>query len=548
MIQRVAGQVVGIFAVGGIALLAACSTDATDPCGGAASLPGSLPTTGTVSLSPGEFQIFQDAAASGAVTFPAAGAAGAAYLVVGQLASSVSGDCSTFALGGQQFPPDLRAGVVRGAPSLRFHDMLRAREAVFARRAVLTGAPRTAPATRTPPPTVGTKRTFKICADLDCNTLASVAATAQAVGGNAAIFIDDTAPTNVFIPGDLDELIDAFDQVAYPIATARFGPPSDIDGNGVVMVLLTQRINRLVPKPECENAFVTGFFYGADIAPGLAPAHNNGEVFYGLLPDPAGSATQCPYSRAFVKRILPITFIHEFQHMISFNQHVLVRGGVDETLWLNEAMSHLAEELGGLHYDSLGIDSTASRYHLGNLYNAYVWMRSPSDHALVTETPPGTLEQRGAGWLFARWLADQYGPGITRTLLETSSTGAANVAAATGASFRALVGRWALGLYVNGLPAFSASPLAYSSWDFRATYASLHAQRPAEFPVNDPLRPDSGVAAALSVTGTLRAGSSAFAVSTQPAFASGFNLVFRGPGGAALETTTGPQLAVARLR
>jgi hypothetical protein len=37
-----------------------------------------------------------------------------------------------------------------------------------------------------------------------------------------------------------------------------------------------------------------------------------------------------------VQAFVPITFIHEFQHMISFNQHVLVRGGDGEVLWLNE--------------------------------------------------------------------------------------------------------------------------------------------------------------------------------------------------------------------
>ena len=33
--------------------------------------------------------------------------------------------------------------------------------------------------------------------------------------------------------------------------------------------------------------------------------------------------------------------------MISFNQHVLVRDGDAEDTWLNEGLSHYAEELGG---------------------------------------------------------------------------------------------------------------------------------------------------------------------------------------------------------
>ena len=41
---------------------------------------------------------------------------------------------------------------------------------------------------------------------------------------------------------------------------------------------------------------------------------------------------------------------HEFQHLISFNQHVLLRpGGDSEVSWLNEGMSHVTEDLVGDH-------------------------------------------------------------------------------------------------------------------------------------------------------------------------------------------------------
>ena len=48
-------------------------------------------------------------------------------------------------------------------------------------------------------------------------------------------------------------------------------------------------------------------------SPGFAPSYNNGEVFYGMVPDPSGQKS-CAYSRTFVRGILPVTFIHEFQH------------------------------------------------------------------------------------------------------------------------------------------------------------------------------------------------------------------------------------------
>ncbi len=552
MLQRVVGQSLGFIGLAALGALGACGSEPAAPCGAGASLPAAVPVTAQVSLAPGEFTLITDSAASGAVVFPAAGARGATYLVVGQLATDIAGNCSTFALGGQAAGLDLRAAPAgHVTTAMRFHDLLREREHLLAGLAALhRDGLRAAAPVRTPPPATGSRRSFKVCANISCGQLRSVGATALWVGGHAAIFVDDSVPAGGFNQADLTEIGNQFDQVIYPIDTDRFGAESDIDGNARVIVLLTHRINELVPVPGCSTSFITGFFFGADLTPGLSTQYNNGEIFYGMVPDPAGSATRCAYSRAFVKRILPTTFIHEFQHMISYNQHVLLRGGPDEVLWLNEAMSHLAEELGGLHYDSLGVDSTAQRYHLGNLFNAYIWMRDPQNNAMVTETSPGSLEERGAEWLFLRHVVDQFGPATTRALTQTSLTGAPNLAAATSNTpFRALLGRWAMAVYLSGLPGFAPpAALAYRTWDFRASFALLHSQHPQEFPVADPLQPDSGVAGAISVTGTLQAGSAAYVITTQPPTAAGFELVFRGPHGGGIATVGVPQLAVIRIR
>ena len=510
-----------------------------------------LPVSAQVSLAAGSSQVFQDTQVSGALEFPAAGPGGASYLVVGQFGTSVAatGNGTPFSLGSQAFAADLRAvPSVQRPLAQQFHDMLRQKEAEFARQGRLAGARlRTGPLLITPP-TVGDKRTFKVCGNLDCSTTKNVRATAQFVGTHAAIFLDDTIPVGGFSAADINEVGTQFDQVLYPIDTDRFGAESDIDNNGVVIVLLTHKINELVAKPSCSNSFITGFFFGGDIAPGFSTQYNNGEIFYGLVPDPAGSATMCAYSTAFVKHIIPVTFIHEFQHMISFNQHVLIRNGNDEVLWLNEAMSHLAEELGGMHYDSAGIDTTASRFYLGDLYNAYVWMRDPASNALVTETPPGSLQERGAGWLFLRWLADQYGASITRSLAQTSLTGGPNVVAVTGTPFRTLVARWAIAVYANDAPGITpASVYTYTNWKFRTIFSQLHAQDPADFPVAYPLQPDSGQGVSVTSSGTLLPGGGAYVIATQLPNSQGFQLKFRRSNGLVMPSTLAPQLAVYRL-
>ena len=527
-------------------------------CGGKDNAFAPLPVSGVVSLAPGASQTFQDTAAQGALSFPAAGANGASYLVIGQLATGVAASTGTgFTIGSQSFASDVRAPVA--APTsvaLQFHDMLRAREADFARRAALQGPMlRTGPFLITPP-AVGDQRTFKVCGDLTCATskLKNVRATAVYVGAHAAIFLDDTIPAGGFTNTDLTNVGTQFDQVLYPIDTDRFGNESDIDANGVVIVLLTHKINELVVKPQCNTSFITGFFFGGDIAPGFSTQYNNGEIFYGLVPDPAGSAQYCQYSTGFIKRIIPITFIHEFQHMISFNQHALVRGSPDdEVMWLNEGMSHLAEELAGLHYDSLGQAQTASDFFGGtlggNVYNAYVWMQDPSANALVAETPPGSLAERGAAWLFLRYLMDQFGPQLSRTLAQTSLTGAANVQAATGVPFRTLLARWAMAVYLNDAQGIAPPPpeLQYAYWNFRSVYGQLHAADPADYPIGYPLQPDSGRGVSILSSGTILPGSPAYVIATQLPSSQGFELTFRRSNGLVMPSVYAPQLVVYRL-
>lgn len=521
-------------------VLAGCSSDGTGV--------QPLPVTANVNLAPGAYSLLNGSAIAGAVEFPASDSA-REYLVIGQLATASPVNAVGFSLGGQASVAHFRLTQLAARPNeaTAFHRMLRRRGAEMARQAALLPTFR-APPVRPVPPTVGSKRTFKVCATTTCQSTKNVPATALFVGTHAAIFVDDSVPAGGFTPADLAEVGSQFDTVLYPINTDRFGAESDLDGNGVVIVLLTRQINALVPKPSCNTAFITGYFYPGDLAPGFSTQYNNGEVFYGMVPDPTGTVS-CSYSTTFVKRIIPVTFIHEFQHMISYNQHVLLRSGNDEVLWLNEAMSHLAEELGGLHYDSLNVDSTASRFVLGDLYNAGLFLANPEAVQVVAEDGNGELEERGAGWLFLRYLLDRFGPSLSRTLEQTALTGGANVQSAAGTPFETLLGRWLLALYVSDLPGFSApAELQYTSWNFRATFGSLNAQDPQNFPFAYPLRPDSGNGQSAGFTGTLGAGSGAYLRLKQFTSSPAFGLTFRGPNGGALPAAAGPQLAILRIR
>ncbi len=528
---------------------------ATAGCAGESST-GPRPIVGTVALAPGQYALYAGAQAAGPLEVPAADSAGARYLVVAQFATGVGDIGAAFALAGAApGPPTARVAAARASPprlplALRFHDNLRRLDDAAA-RASLALPPGRAPAAPAPfrgPPVLGSRRTFRVCGDVFCSGTASVSATVRVVGAHSAIYVDDSAPAQGFQTADLQRLGAQFDTALFPVDTAAFGAPSDIDANGVVLILLTPKVNALTPASECSSSYVTGYFLGADLAPATRRAYNNGEIFYGMVPDPDGSVS-CRFTVARAASLIPRTFVHEFQHMISFNQHVLVRGGTTEELWLNEGLSHLAEELAGRRLLSAGDSAGAADFFFGDLYNAFEYLSDPAGQAVVTVTVPGTLEARGGAWLFARYLVDQFGPGLTRSLDQTALVGAANVQSATGAPFATLLGRWALAIFVSDLPGVTLdAALRYRSWALRTTFASLHRQDPADYEVAFPLAPESTSAGSFSLSGSVASGSGAYLLLTRPPDAAALTLSFTTPGGRSLPGSGHPQLAIVRLR
>jgi hypothetical protein len=560
----------GVAPVALAGLVAACGDGGSNPV-----LPAC--TTGNsfaVALDSGEYLAIDPAPNSGCVAFPAnAGGQSIEYMVVPQAATGTPGITTSFRLAGDTATVAvLSAQRVGGGPALstpdRFHEFLRKAERDRSwRGAAPAGEPRPggepeAPALRTgalaPPPVVGHQREFSVCATTTCARFDKVGATAVAVGQRLAIYVDTLAPSGGLNTQDLDTLIQVFDTRLYAADTAAFGRESDIDANSVVIVLMTNVVNKLVTSTQCQNeGFVAGFFFGADIDPRFAndSRFNHGEVFYSIVADP-NATLSCAHSRDQVKRLVPVTFVHEFQHMISYNQHVLVRGGDSEELWLNEALSHFAEEVGGRTYLP-GDQTSFSRFAIGNLFNAYSYLDTTENHFLLAAEGIGSLAERGAGWLFVRYLVDQFAAdtspaarnAFTRSLVATAQVGAVNVANRTGQVFAQTVTRWALTNWVSDLPGFTApAELRYRSWAFRTTFASLHAQNATFFPKPFPLVPTESDGGGVDLSGTLRAGSGAYHRVIQAVGAQAFALQFGTASGGPLPGTAGPRLNVIRIR
>jgi len=486
------------------------------------------------------------------------------YLLVPQAATGTPGDKSSFWLRGATVAALAAPAVSAGpspqlAPAARFHEFLRESEQQLYLSNPPTIHPFTAPRVALAPPAVGDVGTFSVCSNLDCTSKATVTATAKQVGAHIAIFVDNNdAPSGGLSDADLLSLRLKFDTLLYVRDTLAFGGETDIDGNGVVIVLMTRAVNQLVSPAECSaTGVVAGYFYGADLIFGQG---NNGEIFYSLVADPSGNLS-CAHSVAQVNSLVPVTFIHEFQHMISFGQHYLKRAGAPEVLWLNEGLSHFAEEMGGRTYLPVPVPDTATfcDFVKGDLFNAGQYFGAPQAHYLLATEGIGTLAERGAMWLFVRYLVDQYaadqsiaaGDVVTRQLDQTTLTGAANVEHVTGRPFAETVAHWALANYVSDLPGFTPPlELQYKVRKFRTDYPTLSARCPApnNIPSTFPLAPATGPGDAVDLSDTLRAGSGWYLLAQQSAGSAGFTLLFSDGRGFALPDALVPRLNVIRIK
>jgi hypothetical protein len=520
--------------------LAACS-NGTGPGGGP-----SLDCTTAVAevLAVGEHRILDPNQTDACVRLPQAGPAGAEYLYVPVATAGQETDQgveadytitgSSPAAAARQLPSPLLSAFRPPLRAAAFHAMLRARERALSRSpSVALFDQGRVTGTATAKPVVGDVRTFQVCSSSACDDFVPATARARVVANRVAIFVDTLAPPGGYTVPDLAAVGTLFDDFLYPTDTTAFGRESDVDGDSVVIVLLTQRVNALSPNCTSTGSVILGYFFGADLLPRSTnnPGSNEAEIFYGLVPDPTNP--DCDISEAFARTRLPATFIHEFQHMISFNQHRLLRGGSSEDTWLNEGLSHFAEELGarrlpasacpsGSCFDDFLVD--------GDMPNAYAYLQSPEDFFLIEPgNSTGGLEERGANWLFVRWLADHFasdsvlGTDLTRRLEATSLVGASNVAAQTGVDFSVLVPEWQMANYLDDLPAFNqpGSRLRYKTWNFRQVFPDSLGQ-----PFS--LVPDNTTGSGYSQFGVLRAGSGRHVLVTQAGSAPLVDLLLSG--------------------
>jgi hypothetical protein len=524
--------------------------------------------TDPIQLAAGEF-VTQDPSQVACVRIPAAGSGGAEYVYLAVSAAPTESNTGTStpyhlvgAAEGQQ-----PTAAVRPRPRLkaaasptevqRFHGRMRSLEQTLARQPHPARAAGAARIDAKVVPALGDTRSFHVLKSADASgtsadDFVSVTATVKHVGKKVVIYLDNASPTTGgYTQTDIDQIGSLFDDQLYPIDTTAFGRESDVDGDGQVLVLLTDRVTRLA---GCSGGqVVVGFFFALDLFEGEVGS-NGSELFYGLTPDPA-----CSVDKARAVELLPGVFIHEFQHMINFNQHVLVRDGDAEDTWLNEGLSGYAEELGARQVpDARCVNSDClTQFAIGDFSNAYDFLSTLEENYLIgPATPPLPLTEYGGTWLFVRWLGDHFSGNqplasdLTRKLVQTNRTGAANVEQATGEDFPTLITQWHLANYAENFPQFAPSDdhIGYTSWPFRDIWASFNQQSPGNFPRPYPLDPDV-TSGGYATAGNLLAGSGKHVLIEQAPGDPALDFkITRSDGTTALPASAEARVAVLRIR
>ena len=332
----------------------------------------------------------------------------------------------------------------------------------------LSKEPRT-PAAGPPPmasapaavPSLGERRTFNVFRNPGDFT--EVTAVARVVGARAALFVDEAAPAGGYSLSDLQFFSDMFDQAIEPTVTGAYGETSDLDSYDRIIILFTPAVNALTPRGV--GGFIAGFFFGVDLLPSEFGS-NGGEIFYTLVPDPAGEFSD-PRPKAALLEVAPAVLGHEFQHMINFNERVLERGAEgNEAVWLSEGLAQYAEELVARWYEDNGDTESTERFRSGVRSRARRYLARPDTVSLIVSSGQGTLAERGGGVLFTMYLADRFGADVVGRLTRTTRTGVTNVEFETGTKWSVLLSDWWAASWLDGL-GVASGVLEYPTVDLR---------------------------------------------------------------------------------
>jgi len=305
-----------------------------------------------------------------------------------------------------------------------------------------------------------------------CSSYTTVRAAVRVIG-TSGIWLQDVAnpTTDSLTLADIQAASNQFDSKIYATDTRYFGNPSDVDGNGRVLVLLTKEVNK--------TSRLLGFVFAGDLFGGdpTCPSSNGAEIYYGEVPDPNNVLGTGVRQKATVVKRMPNLISHEFTHVIQFSRRLILNSGVPLASWEAEGQATLAEELvghavlgnsPGQNYDrSVAFGPAGYDWYSGAILKWMTYFGSLGSNnqaanapdlctvygsVSLTDIPCDMAAFYGASWSLQRYIADQYAasyPGgmeqLTRDWVSKypTSRGTANIGKVLGVDYDKLFARFA---------------------------------------------------------------------------------------------------------
>jgi len=244
----------------------------------------------------------------------------------------------------------------------------------------------------------------------------------------------------------LDDVVSTFDDQVYPVSVRSHGLAEDVDGDGRFSIFISSWLSRL---GDGRHA-VDGYVRVTDLDESYpAPFGNRCDMMY-----LSASLRPGPHLRTVIA--------HEYTHAVTFTRKYLRRKSdfstpIEEEGWLDEGIAHLVEDVHG--FGGTNLDHRVSAF-----------LSRPERYRLVVDDYYAADLFRGHGnrgstYLFLRWCADQHGPDLTSTLMDSPLRGVENLEAATGRKFADLYRRWSFDLFMSGLtprPSNESGSLSYA--------------------------------------------------------------------------------------
>ena len=349
---------------------------------------------------------------------------------------------------------------------------------------------------------VGDAIRLNVNASVGCSNADMRNGRVAAVGTRAVIVTDNDNPTGGYTDSEYSGILATFDTLVYPMDTAAFGAPSNISPYGKIVLFYTRAVNQLTPASA--GFTIGGFFFARDLFPKTArnglqacAASNETEMFYLLVPDPNGTVNGNKRTKEEVTQLNLNTIAHELQHLINAGRRLYVNTGAQpfEQTWLDEGLSHVAEELlywrvlGFTSRQNLGLTDISGTTAKSDAFRAYGSQNFSRFYSFITApevnspyAPNDSLATRGAIWHFLRYAAGRQGAAnesvMLRALVNSLSIGTTNLQGVLpGGQFADYLRDWTIAMIADDYSTATAAALAPAyqipAWNLRSIYPGL---------------------------------------------------------------------------